>query len=73
MCHLRDMAVPDAHRLHWSQEQSVDELAHGLAQNPRAIQALVSVQHYRKDLPTISLLRKAIRRIVPLFENDAVI
>jgi hypothetical protein len=68
---LRDMSVPDAHRLHCSQEQPVDELAHGLAQNPRAIQALVSAQHYRKDLPTISLLRKAIRRIVPLFENDA--
>jgi len=67
---LRDMAVPEAHRLHWSQEQPVDELAHGLAQNPKAIQSLVSAQHYRKDLPTISLLRKAIRRIVPLFEND---
>jgi len=68
---LRDMAVPEAHRLHWSQEQPVDELAHGLAQNPKAIQALVSAQYYRKDLPTISLLRKAIRRIVPLFENDS--
>lgn len=68
---LRDMAVPEAYRLHWSQEQPIDELAHGLAQNPKAIQALVYAQQYRKDLPTISLLRKAIRRIVPLFESDA--
>ena len=67
---LRDMAVPEANRAHWSREQPVDELAHGLAHNPRAISALVQAQRYRKSIPTIELLRKAIRRIVPLFEDD---
>lgn len=68
---LRDMSVPGSYRLRWSPDLAVDELAHGLAREPKAIAALVFAQQHQRDLPTVQLLRKAIRRIVPLFENDS--
>ncbi len=68
---LRAMSVPGAGRLRWSAGGQIDELARGLASEPKAIQALVFAQKYQRDLPTVRLLRQAIRRIVPLFENDA--
>jgi len=68
---LRDMNVPGAGRLRWSEGGSIDELARGLASEPKAIPALVYAQKYQRDLPTVRLLRQAIRRIVPLFESDA--
>ena len=67
---LRDMNVPGAARLRWSEGGSIDELARGLASEPKAIPALVFTQKHQRDLPTVRLLRQAIRRIVPLFEND---
>jgi hypothetical protein len=67
---LRDMSVPGSYRLRWSPDLAVDELAHDLAREPKAIAALVYAQRHQRDLPTIKLLRKAIRRIVPLFEHD---
>ena len=68
---LRDMNVPGANRLRWSEGGSIDELARGLASEPKAIPALVYTQKHQRHLPTVRLLRQAIRRIVPLFENDA--
>jgi thioredoxin-like negative regulator of GroEL len=67
---LRDMSAPGAHELRWSPTEPVDELARDLAQEPKAIPTLVYAQQHKRDLPTIALLRNAIRRIVPLFEND---
>jgi len=67
---LREMCVPGAQRLRWSPNLCVDDLARSLANEPKAIQALVYAQKHRRDLPTIGLLMQAIRRIVPLFEND---
>lgn len=67
---LRDMSVPDAQRLRGSPDQKIDELARDLAREPKAIHALVFAQRQQRDLPTVDLLRKAIRRIVPLFEHD---
>ncbi len=68
---LRDMNVPGSNRLRWSEGGSIDELARGLASEPKAIPALVFAQKHQRHLPTVRLLRQAIRRIVPLFENDA--
>ncbi len=67
---MRQMSVPGANRLSWSPDQQIDELARDLAREPKAIPALVFAQQQRRDLQTIELLRKAIRRIVPLFEHD---
>lgn len=67
---LRDMSVPGANRLRWSSVGPIDELAHALANEPKAIASLVYAQKHARDLPTVRLLRQAIRRIVPLFEND---
>lgn len=67
---LRDMNVPGANRLRWSEGGSIDELARGLASEPKAIPALVFAQKHQRHLPTVRQLRQAIRRIVPLFEND---
>lgn len=69
---LREMSVPGAHELRWSPTEPVDGLARDLAEEPKAIAALVYAQKHKRDLPTIGLLRQAIRRIVPLFENDSV-
>jgi hypothetical protein len=68
---LRDMSIPGARRLYWSPGSPTDELARCLANEPKAIQALVFAQHHQRNLSTVKLLRMAIRRIVPLFENDA--
>lgn len=68
---LRDMSVPGAQYLGGQGVQPVEELAQDLAREPKAIQALVYAQKHKRDLPTVELLRKAIRRIAPLFENDA--
>ncbi len=68
---LREMGVPGAQRLRWSPSLCVDDLSRSLANEPKAIQALVYAQKHQRDLPTIGLLRQAIRRIVPLFENDS--
>ncbi len=68
---LRDMSVPGADRLRWSTQGPIDGLARSLANEPKAIQALVFAQKHQRDLPTVRLLRQAIRRIVPLFENDS--
>jgi hypothetical protein len=68
---LREMSTPGAGRLRWSTGGSIDELARGLANEPKAIASLVFAQRHRRDLRTVRLLRQAIRRIVPLFENDA--
>lgn len=67
---LRDMSVPGAGEMRWSPGEPVDELARDLAREPRAVPTLVYAQQHKRDLPTIDLLRQAVRRIVPLFEND---
>ncbi len=68
---LREMSVPGADRLRWLTQGPVDELARNLANEPKAIQSLVFAQKHQRDLPTVRMLRAAIRRIVPLFENDS--
>jgi hypothetical protein len=67
---LHDMSVPGSQQLGGYGHQPVEELADDLAREPKAIQALVYAQHHKRDLPTIALLRQAIRRIVPIFEDD---
>jgi hypothetical protein len=69
---LRDMSVPGAGELRWSPTEPIEDLARDLAREPKAIPTLVYAQQHKRDLPTIELLRQAIRRIVPLFENDSV-
>jgi tetratricopeptide (TPR) repeat protein len=67
---LNDMSVPGARHLGGSVKQPVEELARDLAREPKAIQSLVYALKQDRDLPTVELVRKAIRRIAPLFEND---
>ncbi len=67
---LRDMSVPGSQYLGGHNVLPVEELAQDLAREPKAIQALVYAQKHKRDLPTVDLLRQAIRRIAPMFEND---
>lgn len=67
---LRDMSVPGAEYLGGQGGQPVEDLAQELAREPKAIQTLVYAQKHKRDLPTVSLLRQAIRRIAPMFDND---
>ncbi len=67
---LRDMSVPGANEWPTYGPEPVEELAKELAVEPRAIPSLVYALQHRRDLETVRLLREAIRRIVPLFEND---
>ena len=67
---LRDMSVPGSQHLGGQIVPPVDELAQDLAREPKAIHTLVYAQKLKRDLPTVELLRQAIRRIVPMFEND---
>ncbi len=67
---LREMSAPGSKRLPNYTRQQVDELAEDLSREPKAIATLVYAQKHKRDLPTVQLLHRAIRRIVPLFEND---
>jgi len=67
---LRTMSVPGCTALGGHTRRGIDELAEDLSREPKAIQTLVYAQKLRRDLPTVQLLRQAIRRIVPLFEDD---
>lgn len=69
---LRDMSVPGSQHLGAYANPPVEELARDLEREPKAIPTLVYAQHHKRDLPTIALLRQAIRRIAPMFENDPV-
>lgn len=67
---LSDMSVPGAQYLSGNCASPVEDLAQDLIREPKAIQALVFAQMHKRDLQTVELLRQAIRRIAPMFEND---
>ncbi len=67
---LYEMSAPGSQNLSGQRHAPVDELANELAQEPKAIQTLVYAQKHKRDLTTVNLLRQAIRKIIPLFEND---
>lgn len=67
---LHDMSSLGCKHLPSYTRQQVDELADALASEPRAVATLVYAQKQKRDLPTVQLLHRAIRKVVPLFEND---